>query len=70
MDFFLRMIPFRLLLGFWLTLVVWLTPSFKSPEDGSYSFLYYVFIVVSYIFQQIPANTMFVAMMGFSAKIR
>ena len=53
-----------------MTLVVWLTPSFKSPEDGSYSFLYYVFIVVSYIFQQIPANTMFVAMMGFSAKIR
>jgi len=69
MDFFLRMIPFRLLLGFWLTLVVWWTPSFKSPVDGSYSLFYYAFIVVSYIFQQIPANTMFVAMMGFSAKI-
>ena len=52
-----------------MTLCVWLTPSFKSA-DGSYSLLYYAFIVVSYIFQQIPANTMFVAMMGFSAKIR
>jgi len=68
MDFFLKMIPWRLLLGFWLTVVVWLTPVFKE-SDGSFPLSFYTLIVVSYIFQQIPANTMFVAMMGFSAKI-
>jgi PAT family acetyl-CoA transporter-like MFS transporter 1 len=68
MDFYVKVIPIRLLFGFVFAAIVWLTPTFKLV-DGSFPFYYYASIVFIYAFHQITVYTMYVAAMAFSARI-
>jgi len=68
MDIYVKAIPIRLLFGFVLAAIVWLTPNFKL-EDGSFAFSYYATIVIIYAFHQVTVYTMYVASMAFAARI-
>ncbi|XP_066295927.1 acetyl-coenzyme A transporter 1-like [Branchiostoma lanceolatum] len=68
MDTFLKAMPFRLLLGIELAVMVFLTPYFKN-DDGTFPLYYYVMIVASYSLHQVALYSMFVSTMAFHAQI-
>ncbi|XP_078695620.1 acetyl-coenzyme A transporter 1-like [Branchiostoma floridae x Branchiostoma belcheri] len=68
MDTFLKAMPFRLLMGVELAVMVFLTPYFRN-DDGTFPLYYYIMIVVSYSLHQVTLYSMFVSSMAFHAKI-
>lgn len=68
MNVFLKAIPFRLLGGAWLAVLVWWAPR-TADEKGTIAGYFYIILLISYALHQVTIYSMYVAGMSFSATI-
>lgn len=68
MNVFLKAIPFRLLGGAWLAVLVWWAPR-TADENGTIAGYFYIILLISYALHQVTIYSMYVAGMSFSATI-
>lgn len=68
LDVLIRAYPYRLLFGVIYPMLVWMTPSMRS-SSGEYPYYFYGIVMVLYALHQVALYSMFVAIMGFFAKI-
>lgn len=68
MNVYLKSIPYRLLIGILIVLLVYFTPYFID-QDGNVSTFYYILVMCSFLLHQLTMYSMFVAVMAFYARI-
>ncbi|XP_050442543.1 acetyl-coenzyme A transporter 1 [Adelges cooleyi] len=68
MNVYLKSIPYRLMIGILIALLVYFTPSFIN-QDGHISMLYYILVMSTFFLHQLTLYSMFVAVMAFFARI-
>ncbi|XP_001947097.1 acetyl-coenzyme A transporter 1 [Acyrthosiphon pisum] len=68
MNIYLKSIPYRLLIGIVIAVIVYFTPYFID-QDGNVSMFYYILVLSSFLLHQLTMYSMFVAVMAFFARI-
>jgi PAT family acetyl-CoA transporter-like MFS transporter 1 len=69
MNFYIKAIPFRLLLTLVTAAIVWATPLIIRGQTNDIPFYYYGLLLVTYSFYQVFLYAMFCSAMSFFAKI-
>ncbi|XP_002159972.2 acetyl-coenzyme A transporter 1 isoform X2 [Hydra vulgaris] len=69
LDLFIKAIPFRLVMGLVFAALVYWTSTFSNTNTEGFPYYYYGIILFAYAMHQIALYTMFVAIMGFFARV-